>query len=356
LEQDHRLGERLVKDFFAGRRILVTGGTGSIGSEIVRQALAFGPAVVRVFSRDETRQAELEQSLGERDDVRYLIGDVRDAVRLKRALSGIDTVFHAAALKHVPACEYNPFEAVQTNVVGTQNLIQAALDAGVRQVIAISTDKAVDPSNTMGATKLLAEKLITTANYWTAETRFACVRFGNVLGSRGSLVPLIARQIEAGGPVTLTSIAMTRFVMSIRQAVHLTFKAGTLATGGEIFILRMPTVVVEDLVHVLIERHARRTRIDPARIPVVCTGPRPGEKLSEALMTEEEARRTEARPDMFVVYPPRSPKAADLLRARQEAARAQAADEISPADYRSDEAARSLSRAEIRALLDEAGL
>ena len=351
-----------MKEFFAGKRILVTGGTGSIGSEIVRQLLEFEPGVVRVFSRDETRQAELEQALGAREDVRYLIGDVRDAVRLKRALSQIDTVFHAAALKHVPACEYNPFEAVQTNVIGTQNLIQAALDAGVRHVVAISTDKAVDPSNTMGATKLLAEKLITTANYWATDTCFACVRFGNVLGSRGSIVPLIARQIEAGGPVTLTSIAMSRFVMSIRQAVQLTLKASTLAAGGEIFILRMPTVAVEDLVHVLIERHARRAKIDAARVAVVSTGPRPGEKLSEALMTEEEARRTEVRPEMFVVYPPRSARAAELIDRRQQAARGQGkpldqdAAEIPAAEYRSDEVERTLSRAEIRTLLDQAGL
>jgi FlaA1/EpsC-like NDP-sugar epimerase len=294
--------------------------------------------------------------------VRLAVGNVRDPDSLRSAVEGIDVVFHAAALKHVPACEYNPFEAVQTNVVGTQNVIQAALDAGVGGVIAISTDKAVDPANTMGATKLLAEKLITTANYWAAETCFACVRFGNVLGSRGSIVPLIKRQIEAGGPVTLTSLAMTRFVMSIRQAVHLTLKAGTLAAGGEIFILRMPALVIEDLVHELIERHAARARVDPARIAIVSTGPRPGEKLGEALMTEEEARRTEVRPDMFVVYPPRSPRAAELTHRRQEAGRSRTAltdptcAEIPASHFISDEVDRALSRAEIRSLLDEAGL
>ena len=351
-----------MKDFYRGKRILVTGGTGSIGSEIVRQLLDFEPAVVRVFSRDETRQADLRQSLGQRGDVRYLIGDVRDAVRLRRALSGIDFAFHAAAMKHVPACEYNPFEAVQTNVVGTQNLIQAALDAHVGRVIAISTDKAVDPVNTMGATKLLAEKLITTANYWAADTRFACVRFGNVLGSRGSVVPLIQKQIETGGPVTLTSISMTRFVMSIRQAVHLTLKAGTLAEGGEVFILRTPAVTVEDLVQVLIERHASRAHVDPSRVKVITTGPRPGEKLSEALMTEEESLRTAVLPEMFVVYPPQSPRAEELTEARQEAQRgriaraAQPEAEVSPTDFRSDEVERTLSRADIRRLLDEAGL
>ena len=346
-----------MQDFYRGRRVLVTGGTGSIGGEIVRQLLEFEPAVVRIFSRDETRQAEFRQALGEREDVRYLIGDVRDVVRLRRALSGIEVVFHAAALKHVPACEYNPFEAVQTNVVGTQNLIEAALDAGVERVIAISTDKAVDPVNTMGATKLLAEKLITTANYWAAQTRFACVRFGNVLGSRGSVVPVIKRQVEAGGPVTLTSLAMTRFVMSIRQAVQLTLKAAAVAAGGEIFILRMPALVVEDLLQVLIERYASRAGVDPGRIRVVTTGPRPGEKLSEALMTDEEALRTEVMEEMFVVYPPRSERARVLAEARQQSARrSPGTDRPSPADFRSDEVQRTLSRAEIRRLLDEAGL
>jgi len=351
-----------MKAFYRGRRVLVTGGTGSIGSEVVRQVLAFEPAALRIFSRDETRQAEFRQALGDPENVRYLIGDVRDAVRLKRALSGIDFVFHAAALKHVPACEYNPFEAVQTNVVGTQNLIQAALDAGVERVIAISTDKAVDPVNTMGATKLLAEKLITTANYWAADTRFACVRFGNVLGSRGSVVPLIRQQIEAGGPVTLTSISMTRFVMSIRQAVHLTLKAGTLAEGGEIFILRMPTLTIEDLVQVLIERYASRAGVDPSRIAVITTGSRPGEKMSEALMTDEEALRTEALDDMFVVHPSRSAEAERLTHAHQQAARGEstASDKphagIAPSAFRSDEVERTLSRADIRQLLDDAHL
>ncbi len=155
-----------MSEFYKGKRILVTGGTGSIGSEIVKQLLTMAPTVVRIFSRDETRQYEMQQELGDRKDMRYLIGDIRDLGRLKRALEGIDIVFHAAALKHVPSCEYNPFEAVRTNVLGTQNVINAALDAKVKKVIAISTDKAVNPINVMGATKLLAEKLIVTANNW----------------------------------------------------------------------------------------------------------------------------------------------------------------------------------------------
>ena len=171
-----------MSEYYRGRRILVTGGTGSIGSVIVKTLLEAEPEVVRIMSRDETRQYEMQLELGDRDDVRFLVGDIRDEQRLRRAMSGIDFVFHAAALKHVPSCEYNPFEAVQTNVGGTQNIINAALDAEVEKVIAISTDKAVNHVNVMGATKLLAEKLIVTANNWISGVKFGCVRFGNVLG------------------------------------------------------------------------------------------------------------------------------------------------------------------------------
>ncbi|MCL6450615.1 MAG: polysaccharide biosynthesis protein [Acetobacteraceae bacterium] len=297
--------------FYRGKKILVTGGTGSVGSEVVRQLLALGPEVVRVYSRDETKQFELEQELGPRPDVRYLIGDVRDLSRLRRAVEGIDLVFHAAALKHVPACEYNPFEAVKTNVLGVQNLIEAALDEEVERVVAISTDKVANPTNTMGATKLLAERLMAAANHCKGRRRtvFTCVRFGNVLGSRGSVVPLFHRQIARGGPVTVTHQDMTRFMMSVGQAVKLVLEAGQLGRGGEVFILKMPVLRLWDLAAVMVEALAPRWGWDSAGVEITRVGLRPGEKLHEELMTEEEASRALEMDDMFVILPMVGPRA-----------------------------------------------
>jgi len=223
---------------FKNKKILVTGGTGSIGQEIMREILRYEPEVVRILDVDETKQFELEQEYGNRENVRFLLGDIRDKERLYRAIEDIDIVFHTAALKHVLACEYNPFEGVKTNVIGIQNLISVCIDEEVEKVIFTSSDKAVNPTNVMGATKLLAERLMTSANYYkgTRRTIFSSVRFGNVLGSRGSVIPLFKKQIEAGGPVTLTNKEMTRFIMPMRDAINLLFKATELAQGGEIFI------------------------------------------------------------------------------------------------------------------------
>ena len=289
--------------FFERKRILVTGGTGSIGSEIVRRVLLYNPKVVRILSRDETKQFELQQELGEYGNVRFLIGDVRDKDRLTRAFEDIDIVFHAAAMKHVPACEFNPFEAVKTNVVGTQNVIDAALETEVEKVIAISTDKAASPINTMGATKLLAEKLIIDANFYKGhrKTVFSCVRFGNVMGSRGSVIPLFEKQIQNGGPVTVTDPEMTRFMMTIPQAVDLVFKATKIARGGEIFIFKMPVVKLCDLANVMIENLAPIYGYKPEEIRIDTIGIRNGEKMYEHLMNEEEARYAYETEDMFVV-------------------------------------------------------
>lgn len=288
-----------------GKKVLVTGGTGSIGSEIVRQALAQDPAVVRVYSRDEGKQFDLQQELRAHDNVRYLIGDIRDRERLRRALEDIDVIFHAAALKHVPACEFNPFEAVKTNVLGVQNLIEAALDEEVEKVIAISTDKVANPTNTMGATKLLSERLIAAANYYKGSRRtvFSCVRFGNVVGSRGSVIPLFHEQIRRGGPVTVTDPEMTRFMMTIPQAVQLVLRAAEMAQGGETFILKMPVVRLGDLVAAMLDELAPRYGFPPRAVPVEIIGLRPGEKKDEELMTEEEAGRALELPDMFVILP-----------------------------------------------------
>lgn len=288
---------------FDGKRILVTGGTGSIGGAIVEALLAQAPEVVRVISRDDTKQFELAQR--HRDDarLRLLIGDVRSRERLARATSGIDLVFHAAAMKHVAAAEFNPFEATETNVRGTQNVVEAAIDAGVEKVLTISTDKAVDPTNVMGATKLLAERLMSAAESYKGAslTRFAAVRFGNVIGSRGSLVPLVRGQVARGGPVTVTDPDMTRYVMPIADAVKLCFAAVERMSGGEVFILKMPRVRVGDLVDVLIEAYAPEFGYRPADIIVETIGARAGEKRDELLMTPDEARAAVELDDMFVV-------------------------------------------------------
>jgi len=292
-------------DLFRGKRILVTGGTGSIGSEIVRQLLKYEPNTVRVFSRDEGKQFELQHELTDYENVRYLVGDIRDKERLKRAVEDIDIIFHAAALKHVPACEFNPFEAVKTNVIGVQNVIEVALDERVDKVIAISTDKVANPTNTMGATKLLSERLIAAANYYkgSRETVFSCVRFGNVMGSRGSVIPLFKKQIRNGGPVTVTDPQMTRFMMSIPQAVELVLKTAKLAIGGETFILKMPTLKLGDLAEVLITDLAPKYGYNLRKVFIKTIGLRPGEKEDEELMTEEEATRALELENMFVIMP-----------------------------------------------------
>lgn len=293
-------------EYYRGRKILVTGGTGSIGSQIVRQLLAQGPRVLRILSRDETKQFELEEKLaaeGPLDRVRFLIGDVRDPARLRRAMEGIEVVFHAAAMKHVPACEYNPFEAIQTNVQGTQNVITAARDAGVLRVVAVSTDKATHPHNTMGATKLLAERLISSAHLSSPGQVLCAVRFGNVLGSRGSLVPLVLRQLQGGMPPTLTHPLMTRFMMTMEDAVALLLLAGSRARGGEIFILKMPALRVKDLIEVLVDEHSARAGRNPEEFPIREIGIRPGEKLHEVLLTEEEGARTREESNLFVLEP-----------------------------------------------------
>lgn len=216
-------------------------------------------------------------------------------------MDGVDIVFHTAALKHVPLCEYNPFEAVYTNVLGTQNVVTSAREYGVDRVIAISTDKAVNPINTMGATKLLSEKLVIGANIGDSKTKFACVRFGNVLNSDGSVIPLFHHQIRKGGPVTITSPDMTRFCMSINEATNLVLKAGAQMEGREIFILKMPAFRIVELAEVMIEELAPRYNFKPSDIAMKQVGIRPAEKLNEVLVTEEEFECLQDKGDMYVL-------------------------------------------------------
>lgn len=294
-----------IREMFYNKKILVTGGTGSIGREIVKQLLEFNPEQIRVFSRDDTKQFELEHELRSPENVRFLIGDIRDLNRLKMAMEGIDTVLHAAALKHVAACEYNPFEVVKTNVDGTQNIIEAALERNVERVINISTDKAINPTNTLGASKLLAERIIVAAQSFRGfrRTLFASVRFGNVLGSRGSVTGLFKNQIKNGGPVTITDPNMTRFVMSIPQAVNLVLKAAWMAQGQETFILKMSATRIADLAETMIEELAPRYGRHKKDIAIKIIGRKTGEKLHEELMTVDESETALETEEMFIVLP-----------------------------------------------------
>lgn len=274
--------------------ILVTGGTGSFGKKFIEIVLKeYTPAKLIVFSRDEQKQHEMRQAGFDHPNLRYFLGDIRDYQRLRRAFEGVDFVVHAAALKQVPACEYNPMEAVKTNILGSSNVIDAALDASVERVIALSTDKAVNPINLYGATKLAAEKLFVQSNAYAGgrKTRFACVRYGNVVGSRGSVVPVFLRQRD-GGVITITDERMTRFWISLEQGVRFVIRCLEEMRGGEVFVPKIPSMKVVDLAKVVAPQ---------ARINVI--GIRPGEKLHEVLISEDEARTVVELEDMFVVQP-----------------------------------------------------
>ncbi len=272
----------------------MTGGTGSFGSAFVARMLSDRPdAVLRVFSRDELKQSEMAERFGYDPRLRFFLGDVRDLPRLQRAMRGADVVVHAAAMKQVPACEYNPFEAVQTNVMGSQNVVDAAIDAGVGRVVALSTDKAVNPVNLYGATKLCEEKLVVQGNAYAGRggTALSCVRYGNVVGSRGSVVPLFRRQVELGR-LTITDERMTRFWITLEQAVDLVLFALEHMVGGEVFIPKIPSMRVTDLAEA----------IAPG-VECEVVGIRPGEKLHEALLTADEARHSVDAGSVYVVLP-----------------------------------------------------
>jgi len=288
---------------YKDKKILITGGTGTIGHYLTRRLLNEQPSVIRIFSRDEYKQYNMNNDFREHAaKLRFLIGDVRDEQRLVRALEDIDYVFHLAAMKHVPFCEYNPFEAVKTNVIGTQNVIQASIAAGVKKVLFASSDKAISPTNTYGATKLTAERLITAAEYQKGPktTVFASVRFGNVMGSRGSVIPLFKDQIVNQQEITVTSMAMKRFMMTPSQAISLMLKANEWAQGGEVFVLKMPVVLLSDLTAVLIEE---LTKANDIRTPVQVReiGLRPGEKMYEELMTQDEEQAALETDEMYIL-------------------------------------------------------
>lgn len=274
--------------------ILLTGGTGSFGKKFTEMILKeYTPRRLAIFSRDELKQHEMKTSGFDHPCLRYLIGDVRDRDRLHRAMEGVDLVVHAAALKHVPACEYNPFEAVQTNIHGTQNIIDAALDAGVKKVLALSSDKAVNPVNLYGATKLVAEKVFVQGNAYgrSGGARFSCVRYGNVVGSRGSVIPLFLKQ-RSSGTITITDERMTRFWITLDQGVRFVIRAIEEMRGGEVFVPKIPSMRIMDL----------QEAIAP-ECNVNIIGIRPGEKLHEVLLSEDEARHTIERKDSYIIKP-----------------------------------------------------
>ncbi len=273
--------------------VLVTGGTGSFGNKLVEIMLErYRPRRLVIFSRDELKQSEMMKRFQD-PALRYFIGDVRDRERLDRAMHGVDVVFHAAALKQIPICEYNPFEAIQTNVMGAKSVIDAAIDQGVKRVVAISTDKACQPINLYGATKLCAEKLVVQGNVYghPRGTTFSVVRYGNVIGSRGSVVPLFAAQ-RASGTVTVTDPHMTRFWIRLADGVEFAIRCATRMRGGEIFVPKIPSMRVMDLV----EAVAPGCRVE-------FIGIRPGEKLHEVLISEDESRQALEFDDMFVIEP-----------------------------------------------------
>ena len=274
--------------------VLITGGTGSFGKKFTKTLLEEKqPKKIIIFSRDELKQHEMQVGGYNHPSLRYFIGDIRDRERLVRAMHGVDIVVHAAALKQVPACEYNPMEAIKTNIMGTANVVEAALDAGVAKVLTVSTDKAVSPANLYGATKLAAEKLTIQSNAYAggSATRFSCVRYGNVVGSRGSVVPLFLKQ-RSNGKITITDDRMTRFWLSLEQGVRFVIHSIEQMEGGEVFVPKIPSTKVTDLAKAIAPN---------AKLEII--GIRPGEKLHEMLISEDEARHTIELEKMFVVQP-----------------------------------------------------
>ena len=293
-----------MRQFYKKKKVLVTGAAGTVGSEVIRQLLAFHPAELRLMDNNESELFFLLERYKDQDALCFL-GDVRDGDKLKKLAEGCDIIIHCAAFKHVILSEYNPFDVVQTNIIGVENVIRAATANGVERVLFTSSDKAVNPTNVMGTSKLMGERLVTAANALKngSGTIFSSSRFGNVIGSRGSVVPLFMKQIKNGGPVTLTNREMTRFIMTIEESARLVLKAVTMSRGGEVFVTKMPVVRIADLAEVMIDLLAPKYGYKPSDIEITEIGAKPGEKLYEELMNDEEVPRSMELRDMFVVTP-----------------------------------------------------
>lgn len=281
---------------FDGKKVLITGGTGSLGTALTKKLLKTNVETIRIFSRDEWKQVQMQSEIND-DRLRYLIGDVRDKDRLSRALENVNIVIHAAALKQMPVAEYNPFEAVKTNIIGTQNLIEACLDNNVESVLAIGTDKAVSPLNTYGATKLLMERLFVAANFYkgTHKIKFVCVRYGNVMGSRGSVIPIFVNQIKSGKKITITDPNMTRFNITMSEALDLILRALKNGKGGEVFVPKLKAYKVGDIKDAIIEVLESKNETEIISI-------RPGEKIHESLISFDELNNTfENEQDLVII-------------------------------------------------------
>ncbi|MDC0499746.1 polysaccharide biosynthesis protein [Paracoccaceae bacterium] len=291
----------IVNNFqFKNRSVLITGACGTVGAELTRQVIAAGAERVVCVDNNESDLFFLQQAFVETGRMKGYLADIRDLEALKQRMQGVEIVLHAAALKHVGLCEDSPSQAIRTNIEGTQNVIDAALLNNVERVIFTSSDKAVNPTNVMGTSKLMGERLMTAAslNNHSSCTVFASTRFGNVLGSRGSVVPLFRRQIESGAPVTLTDRQMTRFIMTLQEAVDLVLQSALIATGGEVFVTKMPVARIEDIAIHMVNELANGKDIAIKEI-----GAKPGEKMYEELMNDEEVRRAYEIEDFFVVLP-----------------------------------------------------
>lgn len=292
--------------FFKNTKVIVTGGTGSVGQEIVTKLLAMDLGLIRVLDNNESALFEMEMAYRDYPNIEFYHCDITDIREMRRTFSGMDYCFHSAALKHVPSCERSPYSAVSVNIQGCENVGQVAMENNLKKVIFTSSDKAVNPTNVMGTSKLMGERLFTAMNFLQAksnQTVFSSTRFGNVLGSRGSVVPLFVSQISRGGPVTVTDNKMTRFVMTLSQAADLVIESMILAKGGEVFVTKMPVLKIKDLARVMIDRIAPLKSRDPADISITITGSRPGEKLWEELSTDEEAGRLLEGEKFLIVLP-----------------------------------------------------
>jgi len=280
---------------FSGKKVLITGGTGSLGSSLTKRLLQTDVDTIRIFSRDEWKQTQMRAEIKDKR-LRFLIGDIRDKERLCRAIENIDIVFHTAALKHVPVAEYNPFEFIKTNVYGSQNVIDACLDNDVELSVGVGTDKASSPINTYGATKLLMERQFVSANFYKGnrKIKFVCVRYGNVLGSRGSILPKFIEQINLNNEITVTDPKMTRFNITMKDAIDLILRAVQKGHGGEIFVPKLKAFTVEDMKDAIIELVSKKVKVK--KIPI-----RPGEKYHETLISKDEIRNTYETKEDYII-------------------------------------------------------
>jgi FlaA1/EpsC-like NDP-sugar epimerase len=332
----------------AGQNILLTGGAGSVGRCLIPKFLNQDPNVLRIFDNNEPGLAKLKSQFDD-ERCRFLSGDVRDQNRLDRAIEDIDIVVHTAAMKHVDICEYNPFEAVKTNALGLQNVVDAAIDSSVERVLFTSSDKAVNPANTMGTTKLLGEKLITAGNKHSgrSDLRLSSVRFGNVINSSQSVIPLFKNQIREGGPVTLTDERMTRFFLTYDDVFDLVKQGIARMQGGEVFVYKMPAIRIEDLAEAMIETIAPKYNYAPDDIDIELIGRRPGETFHEEIMSKREATRVYENDSMYSILP----EATEYLSYESPEGFSEATDVI-----RSSDTAEKLTKKEVETLLERNGV